>query len=53
MERQEKEFGELKEKFTKKSVLVAPNLDKRMKMEVDVLDYAMGGVLSIECEDEK
>jgi len=30
---------------------VAPDLDKIMRMEVDVSDYAMGGVLSMEGED--
>ena len=53
MEKQEKVFGELKEKFTKKPVLVVPDLDKKMRMEVDTLDYAMGGMLSMECEDGK
>jgi len=51
MERQEKVFRELKEWFTKELVLAAPDLDKRMRMEVDMLDYATGGVLLIECED--
>ena len=32
-------------------MLAIPDLDKRMRMEVDALDYAMGGVLSMECED--
>ena len=32
-------------------MLVAPNIDKKMRMEVDASDYATGGVLSIECED--
>ena len=32
-------------------MLAAPDLDKKMRMEVDVLNYAMGGVLSIECKD--
>jgi len=32
-------------------VLAAPDLDKKMRMEVDVLDYATGGVLFMECED--
>ena len=41
----------MKEWFTKELVLVAPDLDKRMRMEVDMLDYATGGVLLIECED--
>jgi len=44
-------FRELKERFTKKPVLVAPDLDKKMKIEVDVSDYATGGVLYIECGD--
>ena len=44
-------FRELKEWFTKELVLVAPDLDKRMRMEVDMLDYATGGVLLIECKD--
>ena len=49
--RQEKTFKELKEWFTKEPVLTAPDINKKMRMEVDVLDYATGGVLSIECED--
>jgi len=50
-EKQEKAFKELKERFTKEPVLAAPNIDKKMRMEVDVSDYAMGDVLSMECED--
>jgi len=34
-------------------VLVALDLDKRMRMEVDIPDYVIGGVLSMECEDGK
>jgi len=34
-EKQEKAFGELKEKFTKEPVLAVPDLDKKMKIEVD------------------
>ena len=33
--------------------MVTPDLDKEMRVEVDVSDFAMGGVLSIKCEDEK
>ena len=50
-EKEEKAFQELKEQFTKKPVLAAPDIDKKMRMEVDASDYATGGVLSIECED--
>ena len=34
-------------------MLTAPDLVKKMRMEVDVLDYAMGEVLSIEYENRK
>ena len=50
-EREEKAFEELKERFTKEPVLAAPDIDKKMRMEVDASDYATGGVLSMECED--
>jgi len=49
--RQEKAFKELKEQFTKEPVLAAPDIDKKMRMEVDVSDYVMGGVLLMECKD--
>ena len=51
MERQKKMFKGLKKQFTKELVLAAPDLDKKISMEVDVSDYMMGEVLSIECED--
>ena len=50
-ERQEKVFKELKKQFTKEPVLAAPDIDKKMRMEVDALDYATERVLSMECED--
>ena len=50
-EKQEKAFKELKERFTKEPVLAAPDIDKKMRIEVDASDYATGGVLSIECKD--
>jgi len=43
----------LKEKFTKELVLVVPDLDKKMRMEVNASDYATEGVLSMECKDGK
>ena len=51
-EKQEKVFKELKEQFTKEPVLAAPDIDKKMRMKVDTLDYATGEVLSMECEDK-
>jgi len=51
MERQKRAFKELKEKFTRELMLAVPDLDKKMRMEVDASDYATGGVLSMEGED--
>jgi len=40
--------------FTKELVLAAPDLDnKKMRIEVDALDYMTGGVLSMDCKDGK
>ena len=43
----------MKEKFMQELVLAAPDLDKKMRIEVDALDYATEGVLSMECKDKK
>jgi len=43
----------LKKKFTQELVLAAPDLDKKIRMEVDASDYAIEGVLSMEEEDGK
>ena len=51
--KQERAFEELKKRFMQEPVLAAPDLDKKMRIEVDALDYATGGVLSIEGEDRK
>ena len=52
-ERQQKVFEELKRRFMMEPVLVTPDLDREMRVEVDVSDFATGGVLSMKCEDEK
>ena len=52
-ERQQKAFEELKERFTTEPVLVTPDLDKEMRVEVDMSDFAIEGVLLMKCEDEK
>ena len=44
-------FGKLKEKFTKELVLAALDLDKKIRIKVDIADYVIRGVLSMECED--
>jgi len=50
MKKQKKAFRKLKERFTKELVLAAPDLDKKIRIEADILDYTTGGVLFIECE---
>ena len=50
---QEEAFRRLKEIFTLELVLAAPDLDKKIRVEADTLDYATGGVLSMKCEDER
>jgi len=50
-EKQEEAFKELKKRFTEEPVLAAPDIDKKMRMEVNASDYATGGVLSMECRD--
>jgi len=51
--RQEKLFEASKKWFTIEPILVALDLDKKMRVEVNISDYVMGGVLSMECEDGK
>jgi len=51
--KQQKVFEELKERFTTESVLVTLGLDREMRVEADVSDFAMNEVLLMKCEDEK
>ena len=34
-------------------VLVTPDLDREMRVEADVSDFATGGILLMKCEDKK
>jgi len=43
----------LKKRFTIEPILVAPDLDKKIRIEMDVLDYVIEGVLSMEYEDRR
>ena len=52
-EQQQKAFEQLKMVFTSRPLLVAPDLDKEFRVEADTSNFAMGGVLSIKCEDSK
>ena len=50
IEKQERAFKELKKRFMQKPVLAAPDLDKKMRIEMDTSDYATKGMLSMEEE---
>ena len=52
-EEQEIVFKKLKRVFMTRLVLVAPNLNKKMRVEADVSEYAIEGVLSMKYENEK
>ena len=43
----------MKKEFTTEPVLVILNLDRKMRVEVDVLYFAIREVLSMSCEDER
>ena len=49
----EKAFEELKKRFTIELVLIIPDLNQEVKVEVDTSDFITEGVLSMKCEDEK
>jgi len=46
-------FEKLKERFTKELVLVVLDLDKKMRIEVNALDYVIEGVLFMKYENRK
>jgi len=46
---QQTAFEQLKQVFTNKFLLVAPDLDKEFRVEVNVSNFATGGVL---CNDK-
>ena len=43
----------MKKRFMTEPVLVTPDLDREIRVEVDASDFAIGGVLLIKCEDKK
>jgi len=45
MEKQKETFRKLKKRFTKELVLAVLDLDKKMRMEVDVSNYTIGTVI--------
>ena len=51
--RQEKSFEMLKKKFTIELILIASDFNKKIRMEVDISDYATGRVLLIVCVNKR
>ena len=46
-------FEQLKQVFMSRPLLVAPELDRELRVEADTSNFAMGGVLSIKCKNSK
>jgi len=46
-------FEQLKQVFTSRLLLVAPDINKEFRVEADASNFATGGVLSVKCEDGK
>jgi len=53
IEKQKKVFKKLKERFTKELVLAVPDLNKKMRIKINVSNYVIRGVLFIECKDRQ
>ena len=51
--RQKKLFEILKKRFTTEPILVALDLSKKMRIEVDALDYVTEKVLSMKCTNRR
>ena len=51
--KQEAVFKKLKRVFIMRPVLIVPDLDKKMRVEANVSEYATEEVLLMKCENEK
>ena len=49
----EKDISEAKKRFIKELILIVSDLDKKIRIKVDILNYATDRVLSIECKDRR
>ena len=52
-EEQEKAFKELKKVFTTQLVLVAPDMNREIRVEADASEYITGSILSMRWKDDK
>ena len=50
---QQRAFKKLKKRFMTELVLVSPDLDKKMRVEIDVSDFATKKVFLMRCKDKK
>jgi len=46
-------FKVSKKWFTTEPILVAPDLNKKIRMRINILDYAMESVLSMVCSNKQ
>ena len=53
IEKQEKVFIELKKRFIKELVLAVLNLNKKIRIKVNMSDYVMEGIMFMECKNKK
>jgi len=51
--KQQRVFEELKERFMTELLLVTSDLDKKIRVEANILDFVTEGVLLIKYEDKK
>jgi len=50
---QQKVFDKLKRIFMTRPVLVAPDLDRKFRIEADTFNYVTGEILSMKCPDKQ
>src|SRR5438445_5854799 len=52
-EKEEQAFRALKDAFTKAPILQYPDQDREFRLETDASEFAVGGVLSVKCDNQQ
>jgi len=52
-DKQQRAFKQLKQVFMSRPLLVAPDIDKKFRVEANASNFVTGGVLSIKYKDNK